>query len=59
MKPANPRCSFCGRKITWSLVIISGPSIQKHKAYICEDCVAVCAMVVLDRSERFPKEVKP
>jgi len=40
-------CSFCNRKIDWPIVIIRGPSIQKHRARICEDCVAICAMQVI------------
>jgi len=55
----NSRCSFCGKIIIGPIIIIKGPSISKHRAYICEDCVAVCAMQVIANSDRYPRKVKP
>jgi hypothetical protein len=55
-RKTDKRCSFCKRIIEFNIVIIKGPSISKHRAYICEDCVAVCAMMVLNKSDRYPKK---
>ena len=48
MKPTNPRCSFCGKVITEPVIVIWGPTINKHRAYICEACVAICAYGIKD-----------
>lgn len=56
MKLENKRCSFCEKIILENIVLIKGPSIFKHRAYICENCVAICAMIVLDKSKRYPKK---
>lgn len=52
MKPISRRCSFCGRTdIKYPAIIVEGPSIQKHKARICDSCVAICAMQVVAKRE--------
>jgi DNA-directed RNA polymerase subunit RPC12/RpoP len=54
-KPTLYLCSFCGEAISGPTLIIRGPEISKRRANICEDCVAVCAMMVMEKSDRYPK----
>jgi hypothetical protein len=59
MKPTtHQRCSFCEKVITHPTVIIYGPSISKHRAWICEDCVAICAFGIKDFRRKCPREEK-
>lgn len=58
MKPTPHRCSFCEKVIKKPIVLIMGPSINKHRAYICEDCVAICAFGIKDFRRKCPKEAK-
>jgi ATP-dependent protease Clp ATPase subunit len=41
---------FCNEKKEQRLVIV-GPIIGKRRACICEECVSVCAMIVLKEHE--------
>jgi hypothetical protein len=56
MKPTPHHCSFCEKIITHPTVIIYGPSISKHRAWICEDCVAICAIGIKDFRDENPEE---
>jgi hypothetical protein len=58
MKDTIKRCSFCGYKVPGPTLIIAGLLISKRRAYICEDCVSICAMIVLGNSRRYPKNIK-
>lgn len=40
------RCSFCGRKQSWTRKLIAGPAV-----FICDECIDFCARVV-NREER-------
>jgi len=58
MKPTAHRCSFCEKIIHYPSVIIYGPSISKHRAWICEDCVAICTAGIKDFRDGNPGKVK-
>jgi ATP-dependent protease Clp ATPase subunit len=43
------RCSFCHKSEKAGIKLISSPS-DYPRAYICDECVAVCASIVADDS---------
>lgn len=42
---SNPSCSFCGKPSTEVKVLIAGPI-----AFICNECVAMCVDILIDRT---------
>jgi ATP-dependent protease Clp ATPase subunit len=46
-----PKCSFCSKsnKRGDVLVLISSPSHYQKKAYICNNCVAVCVSTIKEK----------
>src|SRR5207245_5294285 len=49
------RCSFCHKSQDVVQKLISSPSDDPRRAYICDECVAVCASILQD--ERDPSDV--
>lgn len=45
MDESEPVCSFCSKKASEVTCIIKGPS---ELLYICDECVAICAEIVVD-----------
>lgn len=41
------RCSFCGRRQSWTRKLIEGPAV-----YICDECVEFCERII-NKEERF------
>jgi len=48
------RCSFCHRSQDSVQKLISSPSDDPRRAYICDECVAVCAYIIED--DRSPSD---
>jgi hypothetical protein len=44
---ASLRCSFCHKSEKTGIKLISSPS-DYPRAYICDECVAVCASIIED-----------
>ena len=42
------RCSFCQKSEKNAGKLISNPSTVSRRAYICDECVAVCAAIIED-----------
>src|SRR5438045_568236 len=42
------RCSFCHKSLDSVQKLISSPSDDPRRAYICDECVAVCASIIED-----------
>ena len=51
------RCSFCGKSQDSVRKLISSPSGNPARAYICDECVTVCASILED--DRDQPEVSP
>jgi ATP-dependent protease Clp ATPase subunit len=49
------RCSFCGKSQDIVQKLISNPSDHPKRAYICDECVTVCASILED--DRRPQDV--
>jgi RNA polymerase sigma factor (sigma-70 family) len=48
-----PRCSFCNKAPGDATPLIEGPIIEgSHRAYICGDCVELCAMIIEQQRAR-------
>ncbi len=45
-KPRQPRCSFCNKTQDQVRKLIAGPD-----AYICDECVGICAEIVMEEME--------
>jgi ATP-dependent Clp protease ATP-binding subunit ClpX len=45
---SDPRCSFCGKSKTVVSKLIASPRDRGPKAYICDECVQVCASILED-----------
>jgi len=42
------RCSFCRKSQESAGKLISNPSDGRPRAYICDECVAICAAIIED-----------
>jgi len=42
------KCKFCQRKQAECTMLISSRPNHGHRIYICDRCVAICAMMVLE-----------
>ncbi len=57
-KKSNIRCSFCLKSLQDIEQMISGPSEISPKAYICDECVAVCNSIIADAREAVKKKIE-
>ena len=53
----SPRCSFCKKGQKKAGRLISSPSDSPPRAYICDECVTMCAAVIED-DQRESQEVE-
>jgi hypothetical protein len=50
------RCSFCGKSQDSVQKLICSPSDAPTRAYICDECVTVCALILED--DRNPSDAR-
>lgn len=51
MKSPKLSCSFCGKDASETPRLISSPDVMKQKAYICQECVAVCVTILNENGQ--------
>jgi ATP-dependent protease Clp ATPase subunit len=47
-------CSFCLKPAEQIALIIAGPAYSGGTAYICDECVDVCAQIVAEKRATVP-----
>jgi len=55
-QPSGPCCSFCRKSQDSVAKLISSPS-EYPRAYICDECIAVCASILEDDDDGDPLPV--
>lgn len=52
----DKRCHFCN--IVKGGIFVSSPPINKKRVYICEPCIEVCMLIILDKRYERKDRVK-
>ena len=52
-QPSGLCCSFCRKSLDSVSKLISSPT-DNPRAYICDECIAVCASILEDDRDRLP-----